>query len=91
MLGCGNMGTGLPGFEETGKAIWLGAGDSMEGLLLDIVGMVVTIGIDTEIGVLDHVEMSGVAAMLGFELVKGVGGIRVGAKKGLECGRQLEG
>jgi hypothetical protein len=40
---------------------------------------------------LDGVEMSRVTPTLGFELVKSVGGVRVGAKEGLECGRQLGG
>jgi hypothetical protein len=91
LLGNGYISTGLPGFEETGEAIWLGAGDSMEGLLLDIVGVVVAVGVSAKVGVLDHVDMSRMAPMLGLELVKSVGGIWVRAKKGLECGRQFEG
>jgi hypothetical protein len=83
------MGTGLPGLEEAGKAIWFAAGDSMERLMLDIVGVVLAIGVSAKVGVLDRVKMSGVAPTLGLELVKGVGGVWVGAKEGLECGRQL--
>jgi hypothetical protein len=43
------MGTGLPGFEETGKAIWFGAGDSMERLTLDILGVIVAVGVNAEV------------------------------------------
>jgi hypothetical protein len=83
------MGTGLLGFEEAGKAIWFGAGDSMERLTLDIVGVVVAVGVDTKVGILDCVEVSWVTPTLGFELVKSVGGIRVRTKEGLECRRQF--
>jgi hypothetical protein len=51
--------------------------------------VVLAVGVGAKIGMLDRVEMSGVALMLGFELVKSVGGIGIGAKKGLEYERQL--
>jgi hypothetical protein len=37
------MGTGLLGFEEVGKVVWFGTGDSMERLMLDIVGVVMAV------------------------------------------------
>jgi hypothetical protein len=43
------MGTGLPGFEETGKAIWLSTGNLMERLMLDIFSVVVAIEVDAEV------------------------------------------
>jgi hypothetical protein len=55
----------------------------MERLMLDIVGVVVAVGVDAEVGVLDCMEMSWVTPTLGFEFVKGMGGVRVEAKKGL--------
>jgi hypothetical protein len=76
------MGTGLPGFEETGEAIWLRTGDSMDGLPLDIVGVVVAVGVDTEVGMLDRVNVSWVTAVPRFEVVEGVSGIGVRAKEG---------
>jgi hypothetical protein len=36
-------------------------------------------------------EMSWVTMLTGLELMKGVGRVGVGAKEGLECGRQFEG
>jgi hypothetical protein len=89
MLGCGNMGTGLPGFEEAGKAVGFVAVDSMERLTLDIVVVVLAIGVDTEVGVLDRMDVSGMTPTLGFEFVESVGGVWIGAKEGLECRRQL--
>jgi hypothetical protein len=83
------MGTGLPGFEEAGKAIWFTAGDSMERLMLDIVGVILAISVGAKVGVLDRMDVSGMAPTLGFELVKSVGGVGIGAKEGLECRRQL--
>jgi hypothetical protein len=85
------MGTGLPGFEEAGKAIWFVAGDSMERLTLDIVGVVLAVGVGAKIGVLDRVEVSGMALTLGLEFMKRMGGVGIRAKEGLECGRQLGG
>jgi hypothetical protein len=85
------MGTGLPGFEEAGKAIWFGAGDLMERSTLDIVGVVVAVGVDAKVGVLNCVEMGWMTPMLGLELVESVGGVGIGAKEGLECGRQFGG
>jgi hypothetical protein len=83
------MGTGLPGLEEAGKAIWFAAGDSMERLTLDIVDVIMAIGVGAKIRVLDRMDMSGMTPTLGFELVERVGGVWVGAKEGLECRRQL--
>jgi hypothetical protein len=83
------MGTGLPGFEEAGKAIWFAAGDSMERLTLDIIGVILAVGVGAKVGVLDRMEMSGVTPTLGLELVKSVCGVLIGAKEGLKCGRQL--
>jgi hypothetical protein len=83
------MGTGLLGFEEAGKAIWFAAGDSMERLMLDIFGVVLAVGIGAKVRVLDRMDMSGVAPMLGLEFVKSVGSVWIGAKEGLKCGRQL--
>jgi hypothetical protein len=83
------MGTGLSGFEEAGKAVWFATGDSMERLTLDIVGVVLAVGVGAEVGMLDRMDMSGVTPTLGLELVKGVGGVQIGAKEGFECRRQL--
>jgi hypothetical protein len=89
LAGNGYRGTGLPGFEETGEAIRLAAGDSMEGLPLDIVGVIVAVEVVAKVGMLDRMDVSGVTPTLGLELVKSVGGVWVGAKEGLECRRQF--
>jgi hypothetical protein len=81
LAGNGYRSTGLPGFEETGEAIRLPAGDSMEGLPLDIVGVIMAVEVDAKVGVLDRVNMSRVTAAPSFEVVEGVGGVGIGAKE----------
>jgi hypothetical protein len=55
----------------------------MEGLPLDIVGVIVAVEVGAKVGMLDRVNMSRVTAAPRFEVVEGVSGVGVGAKEGL--------